>query len=57
MINVLGPYILVIFTSYSGGIATTQMESFEACQAAVTQLEVTGLHAVCIAATLEKPDD
>lgn len=54
MINTLGPYILILFGG--GGLATVDVESFEACKAAIVQLEPTRITGVCIAATLIPAD-
>lgn len=41
MINTAGAYILILIWSahYKGGIAVHEVSSFEACQAAIVQLE------------------
>jgi len=52
MIDVTGPYILVLTFAWSrgGGIATHEMPSFESCKAAIVQLEpVPHINAYCIA--------
>jgi len=53
MINTAGAYILVLFISHNG-ITTVKLDSFEACQAALTQLEPTQVRGVCIAAEIIK---
>jgi hypothetical protein len=49
MIDIFGPYLLVLIVT-TGGVAIHEMSSFDACQAALVQLQpVTQLYGFCIA--------
>jgi hypothetical protein len=56
MINTAGAYLLIIvYTSFNaGGLAVHEVNNFETCQAALTQLDpISHVYGYCIAVTLE----
>jgi len=56
MINTAGAFILVLIYSGNsqGGITTHEMNSFESCKAAITQLEtIRNIRGYCIAKDLK----
>ncbi len=54
MVDVLGPFLLVVFTVNGDGVEIQKMRDMQSCKAAVTQLDVYSnkIHAMCIAATV-----
>jgi hypothetical protein len=50
MINIFGPYLLILTINNGNTLAIQEMSSWESCQAAITQLEpLDHIRGYCIA--------
>jgi hypothetical protein len=55
MIDVTGPFLLILILSSYGGIAIQEMPNYESCRAAIVQLEpVRNVRGYCIAKEVKK---